>query len=112
MTTRVVNVRKFGGYFALQKAIEEGTAVYIGRAMPRQGLKASPWGNPFRIGYDGDRRQVINLYAEWVHRQPELLSKLQELKDKELVCWCFPQECHGDVLVDIVEALAAADVVS
>lgn len=105
MKTRVVSVRKFGGYLNLQNAIKEGTAVYIGRAMPRQGLKASPFGNPFRIGYDGDREQVITLYRGWIARQPKLLEQLPELKGKEIVCWCFPQACHGDVIVEMVEAL-------
>lgn len=108
MKTRVVSVRKFGGYLNLQNAIAAGTAVYIGRAMPRQGLKASPFGNPFRIGYDGDREQVITLYRRWLRadEQAGLRNKLPELKGKELVCWCYPASCHGDVLVEMVEALS------
>ena len=33
--------------------------VYIGRAVPRSGLKASVWGNPFVIGKDGTRDEVM-----------------------------------------------------
>lgn len=105
MTTRVVNVRKFGPIANLKAAIEAGTAVYIGRAMPRQGLRASPWANPFRIGEDGDRETVIAKYSELILTWPNLNERLAELRDKELVCWCYPHACHGDVLVEMVEAL-------
>lgn len=105
MTTHVVNVRKFGPIAGLKAAIEAGTAVYIGRAMPRQRLAASGWGNPFKIGEDGTREEVIEQYRTWIAVHPELRARLPELKGKELACWCFPQPCHGDVLVELVEAL-------
>ena len=69
--------------------------VYIGRP--------SIWGNPFEIGKDGTRQEVINKYEDYILGNPELLAKLPELKGKRLGCWCAPQECHGDVLVDLVE---------
>jgi hypothetical protein len=65
-------------------------AVYIGRP--------SKWGNPFVIGKDGNREQVITKFEEWILEQPELLAQLHELKGKDLVCWCAPEVCHGDVL--------------
>jgi hypothetical protein len=37
-------------------------AVYIGRAAPRYGLRASKWANPFMIGRDGERDEVIAMY--------------------------------------------------
>lgn len=69
--------------------------VYIGRP--------SKWGNPFTIGKDGTRAEVIQKYREWILTQPELLSQLGELKGKVLGCWCSPLPCHGDVLVELVE---------
>ena len=69
--------------------------IYIGRP--------SKWGNPFSIGYDGNREQVIAKYIEWIKRQPELLASLPELKGKVLGCWCSPQACHGDVLAELAE---------
>ncbi len=69
--------------------------VYIGRP--------GPFGNPFHIGEDGTREEVVEKYAEWVLTQDELLAKIKdELKDKVLGCWCAPQLCHGDILVEIV----------
>ena len=67
--------------------------VYIGRP--------SKWGNPFAIGRDGNREEVIAKYEEWVKKQPHLMAALPELKGKVLGCWCAPQACHGDVLAKL-----------
>jgi hypothetical protein len=75
--------------------------VYIGRAIPRSGLKASIWGNPFVIGKDGTRDEVIVKYRAWLLGNPELLEKLPELKGKVLGCWSAPEACHGDVLSEM-----------
>lgn len=33
---------------------------------------------------------------------PELVELAKkELKGKDLVCWCAPKLCHGDVLLEI-----------
>lgn len=69
--------------------------VYIGRP--------SKWGNPFQIGPDGNRLQVIAKYKEWIMTQPQLLADLIELKDKVLGCWCKPHDCHGDVLAELAD---------
>lgn len=68
--------------------------VYIGRP--------SKWGNPFEIGKDGTRAQVIAKYEEWIRNNPELLEQISELEGKTLACWCKPKPCHGDVLVKIL----------
>lgn len=67
--------------------------VYIGRP--------SKWGNPFAIGKDGTREEVIEKYRGWLQTQPALLAALPELKGKTLGCWCSPQACHGDVLAEL-----------
>jgi hypothetical protein len=68
--------------------------VYIGRP--------GPWGNPFEIGKDGDREEVVEKYAEWFLAQPELVEKAkEELKGKVLGCWCAPKLCHGNILSQI-----------
>lgn len=69
--------------------------VYIGRG--------SKWGNPFVLGKDGNRFQVINKYREWIKTQQHLLNDLHELKGKKLGCHCKPMACHGDVLVSLIE---------
>lgn len=69
--------------------------VYIGRP--------SKWGNPFTIGTDGTREQVIELYREWIINGDgkHLLDDLDELKGKRLACWCSPKACHGDILAEL-----------
>lgn len=67
--------------------------VYIGRP--------SKWGNPFVVGKDGSREEVISKYRAWILEQPELLRSLWEIEGKVLGCWCAPEKCHGDVLVDL-----------
>lgn len=75
--------------------IDQPYDVYIGRP--------SKWGNPFRIGPDGYREEVIRKYRDWIGKQPELLKSLPELEGKRLGCFCKPLACHGDVLADLIE---------
>ena len=73
-------------------------AVYIGRP--------SEWGNPFIIGKDGSREEVITKYKLWLFSKPEMLEKARlELKGKDLVCFCSPKSCHGDVLLEVANSL-------
>jgi hypothetical protein len=67
--------------------------------------RPGPWGNPFIIGRDGNRAQVIAKYRDWIQTQPELLSQLPELRGKRLACFCSPLACHGDVLAELADAL-------
>jgi hypothetical protein len=70
-------------------------AVYVGRP--------TKWGNPFVVGKDGTRDEVINKY--WLllcsANPPVTLADLQELRGKDLVCWCAPCACHADILLKI-----------
>jgi hypothetical protein len=66
-------------------------AIYIGRG--------SRWGNPFRIGQDGDRATVIVKYERWLADQNHLLRALKELRGHDLV-WA----CHGDLLLRLANA--------
>lgn len=87
--TKVVNKRK------------ERYDVYIGRP--------SKWGNPFVVGIDGTREQVVAKYRDWIQTQPHLLEALPELKGKVLGCYCSPQACHGDVLKELAEQYGTVD---
>jgi hypothetical protein len=71
--------------------------VYIGRP--------SKWGNPFMIGLDGTREEVIKQYNDWIMTQYDLVKAAKiELKGKILGCWCSPLACHGDILVEIANS--------
>ena len=65
--------------------------------------RRGPWGNPFYIGRDGTRSEVIEKYRQWIIGQPGLMAQLSELKGKRLGCLCKPYPCHGDVLRDLLE---------
>jgi hypothetical protein len=71
-------------------------AIYIGRG--------SKWGNPFRIGVDGDRAAVIAKHARWLRDQHHLLRALDELRGESLLCFCAPAACHGDLLLRVANA--------
>jgi hypothetical protein len=75
---------------------------------------SSSLGNPFVIGRDGDRTEVIAKYEQWLieklrdNESPvaiEFYNLVQEAteQDIDLVCCCKPQACHGDVLKSVVE---------
>lgn len=73
--------------------------IYIGRG--------SMWGNPFVIGKDGDRAEVIAKYRDylWQNIKHGKINKgdLIGLDGKVLGCFCKPLDCHGDIIVRAVE---------
>ena len=60
------------------------------------------WGNPFVIGRDGDRDEVIEKYRRWLWQEIKArrigLIPLSELAGRDLACWCAPNRCRGEVL--------------
>ena|SRR3990167_2293703 len=78
-------------------------AVYVGRP--------TKWGNPFVIGRDGNREQVIEKYREWIY-QPEQAhlreDAKRELRGRDTICWCVPAACHSPVLMEIANACCPA----
>lgn len=77
--------------------------IYIGRRNNRYGLPESDWANPYVIGRDGTRDEVIQRYRDYLRDQPELLIRLSELRGKRLGCWCAPNACHGHVLAELAD---------
>ena len=71
--------------------------------------RRSRWGNPFLMGRDGNRRQVVEKYPEHVLSSPGLLDGLEALRGFDLACWCHewdgsganPMFCHADVLLEL-----------
>jgi len=76
--------------------------VYIGRP--------SKWGNPFSIGNDGTRKEVIEKYERYIRSNRELMQDIPELRNKRLGCFCKPLACHGDILVKLLEELECVNV--
>ena len=85
--TRVVHCKK------------EPYDVYIGRP--------TIFGNPHRISAKMDRPTVIALYRTYLRermkRDEKFRNAILSLKGKVIGCWCKPLQCHGDVIVEIVE---------
>lgn len=80
---------------------ELANAVFIGRP--------SKWGNPFVIGKDGTREQVVSKYREWLLSQPLLVQAAKdELAGRDLVCFCSPLSCHGEILLKLANEPAEA----
>jgi len=77
----------------------------------------SPWRNPYKIGRDGNREEVLEQFESYflsrVEEDAEFREKaLKELKDKVLVCDCdcdSPEECHGHIIAEWVDSEAAKE---
>ena len=66
--------------------------VYVGRP--------TKWGNPYSISVG--RSHSLKFYRTWLEeRLKEDPHFLDDLKDKNLACWCkLSQPCHVDVLLE------------
>lgn len=65
--------------------------------------RGTPWGNPFRIGLDGDRAEVIEKYRGWFAKRIEdadFRASVLNLRGQRLLCWCHPEPCHADVIAE------------
>lgn len=83
-------IAMFAKLYVRNITIYSGSYEYIGRG--------SKWGNPFIMGKDGDRTDVIRKYYFYLRDNVELRSQLEELRGKQLGCYCAPKACHGEVL--------------
>jgi len=65
--------------------------------------RSSKYGNPYKLGVDGDFEQVKKLYIQYLIDNPALIEDIKlNLKGKDLVCWCVPdQRCHAELLLII-----------
>lgn len=97
--TKVVNLNK------------EDYDIYIGRG--------SKWGCPFTVIKDrptlakeivGSKEEALSKYKEYVLASPELMGSLNELDGKVLGCFCKPEKCHGDILLQLLEQKKLKDI--
>ncbi len=118
LSTKVINVKVANirpEFNNLKDWCENSNNVYIGRKgivfvdKKRYPTQDSIWYNPYKIGKDGDRDEVIQKYEIYIRNRLEtevgLKDQLCKLKDKNLGCWCAPEMCHGHVLVKILQEL-------
>jgi len=78
--------------------------VYVGRP--------SKYGNPYRLGFYLAKSlnltsmdEILNAYEAWLRKklleQPHFLD---DLKGKDLACWCpLDKLCHADIIVKVMK---------
>lgn len=80
--------------------------VYIGRRNPLTANEGY-FGNPFIIGKDGDREKVLNLYTDYfyssIKNDIKFKQRIEELRGKVLLCYCKPENCHGDIIKEYLD---------
>lgn len=116
---KVINLRpKFNN---LKEWIADPSNVYIGRAgvvfidRVRFPSQSSLWANPYKIGKDGTRNEVLLKFETYIRQKlnnDNFRKKLLELKGKNLGCWCVSRVCshenhdivcHGQILTKILD---------
>ena len=105
----LVNIRKKElnkvGYSDLLDWLQDPNHVYIGRRnIYVNGTFDSKWKNPFSVKKYG-RDECIRKYEQYIMNNPKLLNDLDELKGKILGCWCYPEPCHGNVLINLINKI-------
>lgn len=85
--------------------------------LPTIRIDRKTWlGNPFIIGEDGDRNEVIEKYKIYFDRKMlndkefkesfyQLAEDYKRYETIQLACWCSPQKCHGDILKQALEEI-------
>jgi hypothetical protein len=99
-------------YPNLKVWMEDQNNVYIGRKcivfvdgtrIPRTD---SLWANPKKVGGSDSREDVLIWYKRYIlerlRTEDGLLDQLLQLEGKTLGCWCKPEACHGDILVELI----------
>ena len=119
-TESVICVRKASlqtrGYTDLSSWLRNPAHTYIGRNMVfyvGPGAEHSKWANPFSVKKYG-RGECLRMYREYVltgvnpvtkkkRKGGALVGDIEELRGKALGCWCNPDPCHGDILVELLQ---------
>jgi hypothetical protein len=88
--------------------------------------RRTPLGNPFIIGKDGDRQQVIEKHKAWIdeyllngkeiviwcngrcYSNKFVVEQIQKgkLTNVKLGCHCYPKPCHGDYLAVLANKIS------
>lgn len=82
--------------------------------------RPTPWGNPYVVGRNGTAARCVELYTELLAgyvlmspgvdfeaclaAQRHVREHIEELRGRNLACWCGSGPCHADVLLEIANA--------
>lgn len=109
VNVRVAYIRP-EGYDNLKEWCKNKNNVYIGRKGvviidgKRYPPNDSKWCNPYKITENCSRKKALTLYKKMI-LESTLVEDLHELKNKNLGCWCKPEQCHGDILLELINTL-------
>ena len=94
--TRVIHIKDTPSNYKENKEY-----VYIGRAGKGE---SGYFGNPFPLKNYKNRVECMEAFKKYfydrIENDEEYRNKIMELKDKILVCFCAPQLCHGNLIVE------------
>ncbi|MQA12218.1 MAG: DUF4326 domain-containing protein [Pseudonocardiaceae bacterium] len=99
----VVNVRKSGPHKHLVPWLASaGLLSYVGHAGNRHSWPQSDFANPYVREAKVDRQAMLRHYRDYLRGRDDLLDRLRagELDGMALGCWCAPQPCHAEVLLE------------
>ena len=68
--------------------------IFIGRP--------STFGNIFTVSEYG-REKAIELFEDYLFNSG-LIEQIGQLKGKNLICFCKPKKCHGDILLKLANS--------
>jgi Domain of unknown function (DUF4326) len=66
--------------------------------------RPSRWGNPYRMGVDGDRTECVALFQlHWgMFEKLNHRDIVRHLRGHNLACWCpLDQPCHAEILLKL-----------
>ena len=100
-------------YNDLKDWMNDENNIYIGRKgvvfidNARFPQNSSNFANPYKIGKDGTREEILVKYKDFItnklNNDENLVAELLSLKGKNLGCWCYPESCHGYTLLELIE---------
>lgn len=90
--------------FNKHRDVVPNSAIYIGRG--------SKWGNQWSHQEGTTAEYKVNFRSEAIQKHKEYVLKmfdnsslfrahLEELRGKDLLCFCSPLACHGDILLEL-----------
>ena len=96
---RLRSIKKTPKAVVVNISKKEKFDVYVGRT----GLGfVSEFGNPYRIGRDGSRKDVIDKFKKYflnrLTTDKQFREQVELLKGQRLGCFCKPRDCHGDII--------------
>ena len=83
----------------IKEWMDDESHAYIGR--DHGTIEGSIFQNPYSLA-DYDRTTAIKKYRQHISSNPTLEREVESLRGKVLGCFCWPEDCHGQVLLEIL----------